>query len=234
MIDIYAKDWRELRIAAFDTETTGIDVKNDRIVEIGIVIFEGGKPIKKYCKLINPGKKKMKPQATKACGITDDDLKGKKPFVDRAKKIKSLLGKEVDLILAFNDQFDRSLLIEEFKRAGISYEDTKPCIDLMIWSRDLWPTSSNKLDDVIQRLRIPINRKDLKELKINRVRHRADYDAYVTAVALYAMQMIMPKTLRQTLYVQDFIYMKWLINIHQNNPKYARYLNLTMPPEHRS
>lgn len=232
MKDIYSQDWRKLRIGSFDLETSGLDIKKDRIVEIAIIIYEDGKPVKKYCKLISPEKKKMNPKASRASGILDDDLKDKKIFAQRAKKIKRLLTKDVDLLLAFNDQFDRSFLIEEFKRTDIEYNDSKPCIDLLVWGRNLWPTMSNKLDDMVQRLRTPIDNNQLKKLDINKARHRADYDAYITCAVLFNLQIIMPKTLRQTLYVQDFLYRQWLFNVHQNNPKYARYLSLTMPPEH--
>lgn len=230
--DIYKKDWRDLRIVSFDVETTGLDTKNDRIAEIGIVIFENGIPIKKYCKLINPEGKKMNPKATKVCGITDDMLKDKRTFAERVKKIRKFLFKEIDMWCAFNDQFDRSFLMNEFKRAGVEYED-KPCIDPLVWARYWWPTMKNALDDVMQKLRIIVDPKILKELEIDRKRHRADYDSLITGLGLFTnMQIMMPKTLRQTLYVQDFLYRMWLLNIHQNEKKFARYLPVTMPPEH--
>lgn len=231
-MNIYKKDWRELRIASFDVETTGLDVKNDRVVEIGIVIFENGKPIRSYCKLINPEGKKFNVRATKKTGIGAEDVEGKRTFAQRAKKIRRLLCKEVDIWCAFNDQFDRSLLMNEFKRANIEYKE-KPCIDPLVWARYWWPTMKNALDDVVQKLRIKVSNHVLNNLGIKKRRHRADYDALVTGSALFTnVKNMMPKTLRQTLYVQDFIYRMWLLNIHQNNPKFVRYLELTMPPEH--
>lgn len=233
IIERYEEDWRKQRIASFDVETTGLDVKNDRIVEIGIVFFVDGKPVDKYCKLINPEGKKIDPKATKKTGITNEMVKDKKTFAQRIKKIKRLLFQEADIWCAFNDQFDRSMLINEFKRAGFEYRD-QPCIDPLVWARYWWPNMKNALDDVVQKLRIRVNPRTLNELKISKKRHRADYDCLVTGAALFTnMQHMMPKTLRQTLYVQDFIYRMWLLNIHQNDAKYARYLELTMPPEHR-
>ncbi|HEC72379.1 MAG: 3'-5' exonuclease [Candidatus Thorarchaeota archaeon] len=232
MSDIYTMDWRKLRIASFDLETTGLDVKNDRIVEIGIVIFEEGIPVEKYCKLINPEDKKINPKATKVTGITNEMVKDKKTFAERVKKIRRLLFKDVDMWCAFNDQFDRSFLMNELKRADYKFKDI-PCIDPLVWARYWWPKMKNALDDVVQKLRIRVDPKVLRTLSINKSRHRADYDSLVTGTALFTnMQHMMPKTLRQTLYVQDFIYRMWLLNIHQNDKKYMRYLDLAMPPEH--
>lgn len=230
-MNIYKQDWRNLRIASFDVETTGLDVKNDRVIEIGIIIFENGKPIKSYCKLINPEGKKIPEKVTKKTGITNEMVKGKKTFAKRIKKIERLLYK-ANIWCAFNDQFDRSMLINEFKRCRHAYKDL-PCIDPLVWARYWWPTMKNSLDDVVQKLRIKVSNNILDNLGIKKRRHRADYDALVTGNALFTnVKNMMPKTLRQTLYVQDFIYRMWLLNIHQNNPKFVRYLDLTMPPEH--
>jgi len=229
--DIYAMDWRKLRIASFDVETTGLDVKADRVVEIGIVVFEEGVPVEKYCKLINPEGRKIDPKASKKTGITNEMVKDKKTFSQRAKKIRRLLFKDVDMWCAFNDQFDRSLIMNEFGRTDYKTKEM-PCIDPLVWARYWWPKMKNALDDVVQKLRIRADPKTLRSLKIDKKRHRADYDSLVTGTALFNVQHMMPKTLRQTLYVQDFIYRMWLLNIHQNDKKYMRYLDTSMPPEH--
>ena len=42
------------RFIAFDFETTGLEVSNDRPIEVAAVMFEGGKPSDRFCTLINP------------------------------------------------------------------------------------------------------------------------------------------------------------------------------------
>jgi len=227
--DIYKKDWRKLKIACFDTETTGTNINDDRITEMGIIIFKKGEPIKKYCRLINP-KKKIHPKAAKVSGITDSDVKEQRTFKQRFKKIYKLLY-GADLWCAFNDQFDRGIMAAEFRRCGEEYED-KPCIDPRIWADHMWPGQTNNLDSVSARLRVNVPRTVTDELKINVARHRADYDSLVTGYCLFAMMSAMPKTLRQTLYVQDYIYRRWLTNVYNNNPRFARSVEPTMPPEH--
>jgi DNA polymerase-3 subunit epsilon len=56
---------------AFDLETTGIQPKNDAVVEIGAVRFCGGTPVDTFCTLINPGRP-IPPDASAVNGITDD------------------------------------------------------------------------------------------------------------------------------------------------------------------
>lgn len=48
---------RELseRYIAFDTETTGLDPENDRIVELGAIVFENGEPTASFRSYVNPG-----------------------------------------------------------------------------------------------------------------------------------------------------------------------------------
>jgi DNA polymerase III epsilon subunit family exonuclease len=56
---------------AFDLETTGIQPKNDAIVEIGAVRFCNGTPGETFCILINPGRP-IPPEASAVNGITDE------------------------------------------------------------------------------------------------------------------------------------------------------------------
>ena len=42
------------RFIAFDFETTGLDVTNDRPIEVAANLFEGGKAATRFCTLINP------------------------------------------------------------------------------------------------------------------------------------------------------------------------------------
>jgi DNA polymerase III epsilon subunit-like protein len=241
-MNVYTEDWRNLRIGVFDTETTDLDRKKERIIQIGILIFQGGKLLKKYCKLINPDLDqnckpispygvKVSPGAFKVHGITNEELIDKRLFKDRVAKINKMLCEEVDIWCAFNDNFDRGFLAEEYKRSGWVLTE-KPCIDPLIWAFSLWPTMPNKLDDIVQRLRIEINKKDLTTFEIDNNRHRADYDAFLTGNVLYTMSLFMPKTVRQTLYVQDYLYRTWLLKSHNNEPKYMRHTLPTMPPEH--
>lgn len=229
-MSIYQKDWRKKRIASFDVETTGLDNKSHRICQFGCVIFEKGKPVDKYCTFINTEGKKMDKSATRVCGITDDMLVDAKPFKELAIKIKKLL-KSVDIWVAYNDHFDRGFILKEFKKAGIKIKE-KPCIDPLIWSNYLWSGRQTQLPDLVQNMRITDELKQAcRRLNINQKTHQADYDSLMCGMSLFELQNIMPKTLRQTLYVQDFLYRSWFATVQ--NKKFLRDPSPTMPPEHR-
>lgn len=221
-------DWRNLKIAGIDFETTGLNAKDEGITEIGIVLFERGEVLKPYCRLVNPGRK-IKKRAAEASGINDEDVKDQKPFSERVKSVKKLLG-IADIWVAFNDQFDRSFLYAECERCGV-HIDERPTIDPLIWANWLWPGERNNLDAVAQRLRVTLSSDDKSYLKTGSKRHRADYDAMLVVRCLYEMASYMPRTLRQTLWVQDYLYWFWLQRHKHGDTKYARYLTPTLPPE---
>lgn len=64
---------------AFDLETTGLDPKKEKIVEIGAVKFDRLGPIGRFSVLIHPGKP-MPEEASRVNGITDAMLAGKPPI----------------------------------------------------------------------------------------------------------------------------------------------------------
>lgn len=107
----------ERPIVFFDTETTGTDVVNDRIVEISLVKFFNNEIVEEFTTLVNPGVK-IPPGATKVHHITDDDVADSKTFRDIAVDILFFI-KDCDLA-GFNIiSFDIPLLFNEFWRADI-------------------------------------------------------------------------------------------------------------------
>jgi DNA polymerase-3 subunit epsilon len=112
---------------AFDIETTGLDPKQDRIVEFGCVKFDKRGLIARYSTLINPGIP-MPEAAGKVNNITDEMLIRQPPlevvFPDFLRFIKGTV------IVAHNAQFDcgfvnenLSLLYAAAKKTGASKED---------------------------------------------------------------------------------------------------------------
>lgn len=94
-------------IIAFDLETTGLDPKNDAIIEIALVKFDETGVIDRYTTLINPGFP-LPAETLNITGITDDDLKDAPFFSDiRPKLLKflsdgsPLLGHNVDFDISF-------------------------------------------------------------------------------------------------------------------------------------
>ena len=107
-------------IVFFDLETTGIDVVNDRIIEISLlkIIPNGGEEKKTY--RVNPTIP-IKPQATEVHGISDDDVKDEPTFNELAKSVTNFI-EGCDLAGFNSNKFDIPMLAEEFIRADIDFD----------------------------------------------------------------------------------------------------------------
>lgn len=99
-----------------DTETTGLDPNSDRIIEVGIIVFQydpnSGQPIRQvdfYDGLEDPGHP-LSEQTKSITGITDDHVANKR-FDD--ERINALVAK-ADIVIAHNASFDRAFLEKRF------------------------------------------------------------------------------------------------------------------------
>jgi DNA polymerase-3 subunit epsilon len=107
-------------LAFFDLETTGINVSNDRIVEIAILkVLPNGKEMS-YKKRINPTIP-IAPEATAVHGISNEDVKDEPTFADLAMEINLFL-MDCDLAGYNSDRFDIPMLMEEFLRAKVRFD----------------------------------------------------------------------------------------------------------------
>ena len=48
--------WQKQRIAVVDVETTGFSPVEDRVIEVGIVLFENGEVVERYGQLVPAGR----------------------------------------------------------------------------------------------------------------------------------------------------------------------------------
>ena len=113
----------ERPICFFDLETTGVNVVNDRIVEISVIkVNPSGKEDSKTW-LINPGI--PIPNVVSAIhGITDEMVKNEPTFKDYSKEIYEFI-KDCDLAGFNSNKFDIPLLAEELLRAEIDFDLSK-------------------------------------------------------------------------------------------------------------
>lgn len=101
-----------MKFIAFDLETTGTKPKEDMIVEIGAVLFEGGRAVKGYGTLIDPGCP-IPPDASAVNGITDEMVCGQPKVADVLSDFADFCG---DLpLVAHNAPFDFRFLLEDIK-----------------------------------------------------------------------------------------------------------------------
>ncbi len=107
-------------ICFFDLETTGINVTNDRIVEISILkVFPNGNK-ESYTWRINP-EMKIPAETTAIHGITDEMVANEPTFKELSRKINDLI-KDSDLGGFNSNRFDIPLLAEELLRAEIDFD----------------------------------------------------------------------------------------------------------------
>lgn len=107
----------------FDLETTGINIAQDRIVEIAILKINIDGKEESYCYKVNP-EMPIPKQSTDIHGITDEDVKDAPTFKKLGKEIAKIM--EGCDIAGFNsNKFDVPLLAEEFIRAEIDFDMKK-------------------------------------------------------------------------------------------------------------
>ena len=107
-------------ICFFDLETTGINVANDRIVEISILkVFPNGNK-ERYTWRVNP-EMKIPAITTAIHGITDEMVANEPTFKELSQKIYDLI-KDSDLGGFNSNRFDIPLLAEELLRAEIDFD----------------------------------------------------------------------------------------------------------------
>lgn len=126
-------------LAIFDLETTGINVAQDRIVEIAIVkIMPDGQihtrpnhtdPQSRF--LINP-EMPIPEESSMVHGIYDDDVKDAPTFKEAAPALFKFL-MDCDLGGFNSNRFDIPLLAEEFLRAGVEFDvEERKLVDVQV------------------------------------------------------------------------------------------------------
>ena len=110
-------------ICFFDLETTGINIANDRIVEISILkVFPNGNK-ESHTWRVNP--EMPIPAVTTAIhGITDEMVANEPTFKELANKVYALI-KDSDLGGFNSNRFDIPLLAEELLRAEVDFDMKK-------------------------------------------------------------------------------------------------------------
>ncbi|WP_374983857.1 3'-5' exonuclease [Streptomyces fradiae] len=112
--------WFEGPLAAFDTETTGVDVERDRIVSAALVVqdTEGGRP-RTTRWLVNPGVP-VPPGATEVHGLTDEHLRHNgrwpAPVMDEMARLLAEQCAVGRPLVVMNAPFDLTLLDRELRR----------------------------------------------------------------------------------------------------------------------
>lgn len=110
-------------LVVFDLETTGINVTQDRIIEISYIkVWPDGKEESKSMR-INPGRH-IPEQSTQIHGITDEDVKDCPSFKEVAADLARTF-ENCDFAGFNSNHFDVPMLMEEMLRAGLEFDISK-------------------------------------------------------------------------------------------------------------
>ena len=141
------------REIVFDTETTGLDSSEDRIIEIGGVElvdrFPTGRTFHAY---IDPGERRVHPEALAVHGISNEMLEGKPRFEAVADKFLAFF--DGARFVAHNAQFDMGFVNAELARIGRPPIANDRVLDTLSLARRKNPMGPNTLDALCGRFGI--------------------------------------------------------------------------------
>ena len=151
---------------AFDIETTGLNAQNDRMTEIGAVVFSGGEVLSTFNTFVNPGMH-IPAEITQLTGIRDGDVADAPDEKTAMEQFLAFAGERP--LIAHNAHFDIGFMAAAAKRQSIRFNPV--FLDTLALSQALLPDLRKfKLDIVSNHLGLP---------KFNH--HRASDDAMVVA-----------------------------------------------------
>ncbi len=146
-----------MREIILDTETTGLDLTQDRIVEIGCVELIDHVPTARKLQLyVNPGRA-MSFEAQEVHGLSDAFLADKPRFAEVVAAFAEFVGDSP--LIAHNADFDIGFLNAEFARLGRAPLERLRVVDSLSLARRRHPAGPNSLDALCSRYGVDTSRR---------------------------------------------------------------------------
>jgi len=171
----YSTPLAALDAVVLDTETTGLDARSARLVQIGAVRVEGTiiKNSERFETLINPGIA-IPPATTAVHGITDAHVRDQPKFSAIAGALAQFVGPSI--VVGHTITYDLEILRREHELAGLVWRPWR-ALDVRVLARLAAPTlAHHNLDRLCEWLEIEVEG-----------RHTAMGDAVATAKLLVAL-----------------------------------------------
>ena len=163
------KPVKDCRLVVFDFETTGLNSAKDRIIEIGALRVEAGRPTAEFSTLIQP-EMPLPETVVRITGITDEMLVGQPLIEDKWREFLDFI--EGAILVAHNAEFDMAFLRNASQRLG--YQVQWPCFCTLKMARQLLPDLESKnLDTLAEHYGLQFE-----------ARHRSIGDCKVTSAVL--------------------------------------------------
>ena len=144
-----------MRKVILDTETTGLDTVNDRIIEVGCVELideiPSGKTFHSY---YNPGKILISKEAENIHGLNNEFLKDFKLFDDTAQELLTFL--DNSQIIIHNAAFDLAMINNSLKRLNLEKIKEENVLCTLLMARKMFPGSKVNLNALCKRFNVSI------------------------------------------------------------------------------
>ena len=155
--------------AIVDIETTGGNMRNDRITEIAIILHNGQRVIEEFSTLVNP-LRPIQPFVAALTGISNEMVQEAPTFEEVVNQVEEMTSNRI--LVAHNAGFDYGFLKSEYRRIGKSFRRKTLCT--VKTSKKVFPNRrSYGLGNICKDLEIEIHD-----------RHRAHGDAAATTLLL--------------------------------------------------
>ena len=139
-----------MREIVFDTETTGLDSNEDRVIELGCVELDNRFPTGRTLHhFINAQGRSVHPEAQAVHGISDADLADKPVFGAILEEFLEFI--DGAKLVAHNANFDIGFINAEFDRLGVPPVDPGLVVDTLAIARRKHPMGPNSLDALCRR-----------------------------------------------------------------------------------
>jgi len=139
-----------MREIVFDTETTGLDWRDDRVIELGGIEllnrFPTGRSFHRY---INPQGREINAEAQAVHGISMADLADKPSFGDILEEFIEFI--DGAHLVAHNAGFDIAFINAEFARLGQPAVEQGRVVDTLAIAKRKHPMGPNSLDALCRR-----------------------------------------------------------------------------------
>ncbi|WP_124975333.1 PolC-type DNA polymerase III [Ligilactobacillus salitolerans] len=157
----------------FDTETTGLSARYDKVIELAAVKMQNGNVLDTFEQFIDPGHP-LSQTTINLTSITDDMVRGSKSEAEVFAMFKEFC--QGTIIVGHNATFDVDFMNTGYARHDLP-EITEPWIDTLPFARVLYPEMKRfQLNTLAKKLNINLEH-----------HHRAIYDAEATGFIYFAM-----------------------------------------------
>lgn len=176
--------WHRAKLAVIDFETTGVDPKDSRIIEIGVACFDGGFMTDMKSWFVNPGIE-IPEEVQKLTKIRQEDVDAAPPLDEVIFEFEEAVAGHIPV--AYNATFDQGFAIEHSRQVKLdsaepTFDPEVVWIDPLVWVRAIQGEKKNKLVDACERLGISLENA-----------HRAGEDARAAGLVLMELAEHMPK-----------------------------------------